>query len=188
MWTQIKIKVPPALNSHFVSNMRAIWSKTLSLPLPLALSLSLPLSPAFISTLIGFPLLPRIWWIMRTFAGSEPAKSKGTNGESAASRKGLQSCLELRFLAKLPKAISPKEGLEQQRRQQQWRRQQQHERAPLTRWFEFYLCVLWILFILLCKYILHQTRLTLKSNSSPWRVRLGLGKGSKGMEKYQAQL
>ena len=65
MWTQRKIKVPPALNSHFISNKRAFGSKalspslSLSLSLSLTLSLSLPLSPAFISTLIGFPLLRR---------------------------------------------------------------------------------------------------------------------------------
>lgn len=44
MCTQIKIKVPPALSSHFISNKRAIGGKTLSLSQSLTLSLSLPLS------------------------------------------------------------------------------------------------------------------------------------------------
>ena len=49
--------------------------------------------------------------------------------------RGLQSCLQLHFLTKLPKAISPKGLAEQQQQQQQ--QQQRHEKPHLEGSLEF---------------------------------------------------
>lgn len=92
--------------------------------------------------------------------------------------RGLRSCLELGFLAKLPKAISPKEGPEEQSSggggssgsSNSSSGSSNMKRAPLRRRFDLYLCVLWILFILLCKCILPPTHLTWYRNVFPWHV------------------